>query len=166
MIDRTLLGSEKNLAEFQHVFSLLPILQTMIYTEIISILNQTNYFWHFYFHFQNTQIDRDIPVAGPENMVEFQHLFSQSTRKKLSDEHIWFSVVTRPPQSRFTRLERVSCCLCLLFTSMLGNALFYERTPDGSGQNALTLGPFALTTQQVYNLQWFNWIVIELYDNM
>ena len=95
------------------------------------------------------QIDRAVPVAGPENMTEFQHLFSQKTRKNLSDEHIWFSVVARPPQSRFTRLERASCCLVLLFTSMLANALFYERTPDGSGQNALVLGPFALTSEQV-----------------
>ena len=88
-------------------------------------------------------------MAGPENMVEFAHLFTQQTRKNLNDEHIWFSIVTRPPQSRFTRLQRLSCCLCLLFTSMLANAMYYERTSDGAGQNALVIGPFALPAEQV-----------------
>ena len=82
-------------------------------------------------------------------MVEFQHLFSQKARKNFSDEHLWFSVVARPPQSRFSRLERVSCCLLLLFTSMLANAMWYGTTPDGEGRNALVIGPFALTSEQV-----------------
>ena len=82
-------------------------------------------------------------------MVEFEHLFTQKTRKNLSDEHLWFSIVTRPPQSRFTRLQRLSCCLCLLFTSMLANAMYYGTTSDGAGRNALTIGPFALTAEQV-----------------
>ncbi len=55
----------------------------------------------------NLQVDRLIAVAGPEQMVEFGHLFRASTRKNLSDGHLWFSVVARPPQSRFTRVQRV-----------------------------------------------------------
>ena len=95
------------------------------------------------------QVDRLVAVAGPEEMVEFGHLFSQTTRKNLGDEHIWFSVVARPPQSRFTRVQRVCCCLCLLYTSMLGNALFYERADDTTGADGFKIGPFALTPQQV-----------------
>ncbi len=40
------------------------------------------------------QVDRLIAVAGPEQMVEFGHLFRASTRKNLSDGHLWFSVGT------------------------------------------------------------------------
>ncbi|XP_061175461.1 uncharacterized protein LOC133184410 [Saccostrea echinata] len=93
-------------------------------------------------------IDRLIPVAGKEQMTEFSHLFTEKTTKSLSDGHLWFSVIARPPQSRFTRAQRVSCCLCLLFMSMLTNAMFYEK--GESDNNAFTFGPFALTPEQIY----------------
>lgn len=94
------------------------------------------------------QIDRIVPVAGKEQMTEFSHLFSERTSKSLSDGHLWFSVFARPPQSRFTRLQRVSCCLCLLFVSMLANAMFTGQESEGA-TNALELGPFSLSLKQV-----------------
>ena len=93
-------------------------------------------------------MDRLLPVAGPEQMMEFGHLFAQRTAKNMGDGHLWFSVVARPPQSRFTRLQRVSCCMCLLFTSMLANAMFYKEGQEK--QNTFTLGPFAVSPEQVY----------------
>lgn len=92
------------------------------------------------------QVDRVIPVAGKEQMTEFSHLFTEKTTKSLNDGHLWFSVVARPPQSRFTRVQRVSCCLCLLYLSMLTNAMFYEKD---EGTNVYTFGPFALSPEQV-----------------
>ena len=83
-------------------------------------------------------------------MTETSHLFGQKASRNMSDEHLWFSVLARPPESRFTRLQRVSCCLVLLFSSMLANAMFYEKTPDGAGQSSLEFGPFALTPEQIY----------------
>ena len=85
-------------------------------------------------------------------MVEFKNLFEHTTRKNLSDEHLWLSVIARPPTSRFTHLQRVSCCLVLLFTTMLANAMFYERVPDDDSANVFQFGPFALSPQQVCNL--------------
>ena len=99
------------------------------------------------------QVDRLIAVAGPEQMVEFGHLFRASTRKNLSDGHLWFSVVARPPQSRFTRVQRVACCLCLLYCTMLADALFYEQVPAGNSSNSLTMGPFALSLEQVSDIK-------------
>ncbi|XP_033750161.1 uncharacterized protein LOC117334568 isoform X2 [Pecten maximus] len=94
-------------------------------------------------------IDRIIAVAGKEQMTEFSHLFTEKTTKNLNDGHLWFSVVARPPQSRFTRVQRVSCCLCLLYVTMLSNAMFYENDAADSG-NALAFGPFSLSPTQVY----------------
>ena len=88
-----------------------------------------------------------IPVAGKEQMSEFGHLFRERASKNLTDGHLWFSVIARPPQSRFTRCQRVSCCLCLLFMTMLANAMFYQT--GSSSANAYTFGPFALTPEQV-----------------
>ena len=108
--------------------------------------------WHFYIIVTRLikehvlQVDRVIPVAGKEQMTEFSHLFTEKTAKSLNDGHLWFSVVARPPQSRFTRVQRVSCCLCLLYLSMLTNAMFYEKD---EGTNVYTFGPFALSPEQV-----------------
>ena len=94
-----------------------------------------------------------IPVAGKEQMSEFGHLFRERASKNLTDGHLWFSVIARPPQSRFTRCQRVSCCLCLLFMTMLANAMFYQT--GSSSANAYTFGPFALTPEQVrVDLYW------------
>jgi polycystin 1L2 len=94
------------------------------------------------------QVDRLIPVAGPEQMTQFTHMFTSRTRQQLSDEHLWFSIVARPTLSVFSRMERLSCCLCLLFTSMIANMLFYQRTDD-SASTGLDIGPFSLSPEQV-----------------
>ncbi|KAL4239324.1 hypothetical protein ACF0H5_000141 [Mactra antiquata] len=94
------------------------------------------------------QVDRVIPIAGKNEMTEFSHLFAARATKNLSDGHLWFSVVARPPQSRFTRCQRVSCCLCLLFTSMLANAMFYGT--ETSDANAFQFGPFAVSSEQIF----------------
>ena len=82
-------------------------------------------------------------------MKEFSHLFRASARKNMSDGHLWFSVVARPPASRFTRVQRVCCCLCLLYTTMLANALFYGVVAPAEGSKAVSLGPFAMSMEQV-----------------
>jgi hypothetical protein len=89
-------------------------------------------------------------VAGKEQIVEFGHLFAQTSRKNLGDEHLWFSLVTRPPRSRFTRLQRCSCCFQLLTLTMLTSAMFYGiGDSEKPNTNALEIGPFTLSPQQV-----------------
>ena len=72
------------------------------------------------------QIDRVIPVAGREDVTMFRALFTTAIRRRLTDSHLWISVLSRPNRSRFTRVQRVSCILSLLFTSMIANAMFYR----------------------------------------
>ncbi|RWS31890.1 polycystic kidney disease protein 1-like protein 2-like protein [Leptotrombidium deliense] len=94
-------------------------------------------------------IDRLLPVAGRGEATQFTHLFHQTTQKNLKDGHLWFSIFMRPPRSRFTRVQRVSCCMALLFLSMLVNAMWYERVPPKPKSSALEIGPFALSPEQI-----------------
>ncbi|XP_022236795.1 polycystic kidney disease protein 1-like 3, partial [Limulus polyphemus] len=94
-------------------------------------------------------VDRLLPVAGKAQLSEFSHLFSTTSQKNLTDGHLWFSVFTRPPRSRFTRVQRVSSCMALLYLSMLVNAMWYERTSDQPSPNAVKFGPFSLSPEQV-----------------
>lgn len=93
--------------------------------------------------------DRLLPVAGKDEATEFNHLFQLKSQKNLADGHLWFSVFMRPPKSRFTRVQRVSCCVALLYLSMLVNAMWYGRVPSKPSASAVNVGPFSLSPEQV-----------------
>ena len=97
-------------------------------------------------------VDRILPVAGLEDLVAFKQLFSSSVRKKLTSDHLWVSVFSRPTRSSFTRVQRISCCMSLLFLTMITNAMWFKSDSDGESKQqvvAMKLGPFSFTLQQV-----------------
>ena len=94
-------------------------------------------------------VDRLIPVAGHEEMTSFNHLFYSTTQKNLADGHLWFSVFIRPARSRFTRLQRISCCLTLLYCSMITNAMFYQVGGESDPASTLHIGPLAFSPAQI-----------------
>ena len=66
-----------------------------------------------------------------------------------SDVHLWFSVATRPPRYRFTRVQRLTCCLSLMLTTMLASAMFYEYdTGAEDTQGSLRLGRFVINLRE------------------
>ena len=95
------------------------------------------------------EIERNLRPADAEDLTKFNLLFQTEARKNLSDGHIWFSVVKRPARSNFTRVQRLSCCLCILLTTMLANAMFYQNDPSSSGDGVLKVGPLSFSIQQL-----------------
>lgn len=95
------------------------------------------------------EIERVLRPADADDLTKFNLLFQNEARKNLSDGHIWFSVVKRPARSNFTRVQRLSCCLCILLTTMLANAMFYQNDPSSSGDGVLKVGPFSFSLQQL-----------------
>jgi len=94
-------------------------------------------------------VDRLVPVAGHEEMTSFNHLFYSTTQKNLADGHLWFSVFIRPAKSRFTRLQRITCCLTLLYCSMITNAMFYQVQGESDPASTLQIGPLAFSPAQI-----------------
>ena len=96
------------------------------------------------------QLERLIPSATKEDLENFQHVFYSTSKQEMSDGNLWVSLIARPTRSRFTRVQRLSCCLALLFTTMIANAMWYrsEETVD-SPQN-VHLGPFTFSPTQIY----------------
>ncbi len=90
-----------------------------------------------------------VPISGKAELQKFKTMFAGKTRTELTDGHLWFSVFARPPESRFTRVQRLTSCLVLLLLSMLASAMWYGTVPEGGGANAFKLGPFALSAAQV-----------------
>ena len=98
-------------------------------------------------------IDRVIPVASTKELQGFTHLFTQSIKTKLSDGHLWFSIFSRPVRSNFSRLQRLSCCISLLFCTMISNAMFYRQDTQATQNRAgalIKLGPIQFTLTQLW----------------
>uniref|UniRef100_A0A3Q3NKY0 Polycystic kidney disease protein 1-like 2 n=1 Tax=Labrus bergylta TaxID=56723 RepID=A0A3Q3NKY0_9LABR len=79
-------------------------------------------------------LDKVFPVATEMDLKRFSNLFFMKTAKDFRDGHIWFSVISRPPCSTFTRVQRVSCCFSLLLCTMLTSIMFWGIPTDPSEQ--------------------------------
>lgn len=83
----------------------------------------------------------------PENSpADRSYLLKSAGQRSLGDDHVWWSVFTRPFRSRFTRANRVTVCYVMFWLSMMANAVFYDVAPvrlsDGLFKYAmLTLDP-------------------------
>jgi hypothetical protein len=97
------------------------------------------------------QVDRLLPYACEKDMISFKHLFTQSVKKKFTDSHLWYSVISRPTRSNFTRLQRLTCCISLLFCTMIANAMFYRAQDNkANSSGVIQLGPLKFTMTQLY----------------
>ncbi|XP_076075490.1 polycystin-1-like protein 2 isoform X1 [Mytilus galloprovincialis] len=91
-------------------------------------------------------VDCAIPISDKLDKHKFSFLFNEQTRQNTTDNHLWLSVAIRPEDSNFTRIERLACCLTLLFLTMISNAMFY-------GQNTgsrISIGPIKLSLSGIY----------------
>ncbi|RNA05799.1 polycystic kidney disease 1-like 2 [Brachionus plicatilis] len=113
---------------------------------------KTNEKYHFicekWLDISNGQIDQRIPVSGEEKLKNLAYLLKRQTKDKISDEHLWFSLITKPRLSNFSRIDRLTCCFVLLFTTMLTNILYYE-VDKSTKSGGIELGPFRLTAEQI-----------------
>lgn len=124
------------------------------YVKQVSIRESTtNGVWHFLCERWlavdegDGSIHRIFPVASNKEMEKFRHSILTKAYKDLTDSHLWFSVIWRPPQSPFTRVQRVSCCFSLLLCTMMANAMWYEA--DKGSYTVVKIGALEFSWEQV-----------------
>ena len=95
-------------------------------------------------------IDRTFRFTTADDRgIDFSSYIRNRIAEEVSDLHLWFSVAARPPRYRFSRVQRLSCCLVLLLTIMLTSAMFYEhRTAMDDTQGSLRLGRFVVNFRE------------------
>ncbi|XP_076603671.1 polycystin-1-like protein 2 [Chaetodon auriga] len=114
---------------------------------------QTEQKWHFLCNswlsidIADCSLDKVFPVSSEMDLKRFSNLFFMKTSRDFSDGHLWYSVISRPPSSTFTCVQRISCCFSLLLCTMLTSIMFYGIPADPSEQT-MDLGHFEFTWQQ------------------
>jgi polycystin 1L2 len=97
------------------------------------------------------QVDRSLQVATSEQKEDFKYLTMKTTKESFADEHMWYSVLTRPPRSSFTRCDRVTCCFFFIYITMLWHILYYElyyyKTED---YNSIKFASFSISPEQSF----------------
>ena len=90
-------------------------------------------------------------MASEVDKHQFSYVLSKKAYHKLSDEHLWYSIFSRPASTRFTRVQRCTCCFVLLFLSMFLNIMWYDLTSQSSTStsSSLSSGSFQISPQQV-----------------
>uniref|UniRef100_A0A1I8J5I0 PLAT domain-containing protein n=1 Tax=Macrostomum lignano TaxID=282301 RepID=A0A1I8J5I0_9PLAT len=95
----------------------------------------------------------DPPVIlklATKELLAFQPRFVKlNLQRKFQDDHLWMSVFKRDTDTNFSRLQRFGVCFCLLFMTMIANAMFYgvgeearlllTRSPSGPSSCQSTL---------------------------
>ena len=94
--------------------------------------------------------DRIFYLSSKEDIASDGELLRNNVVKAIWNDHIWLSVAYRKTRSTFTRVQRVSCCLAILFLTMVSNAMFYGTGSDDTAQSAFTIGPISFTVQEIY----------------
>ncbi|XP_046352109.2 polycystic kidney disease protein 1-like 2 [Haliotis rufescens] len=82
-------------------------------------------------------IDRVLPVSVKDDFMTFDKLFSEHARLNITDTHLWLSIFMRPERCTFSRVQRVSCCLALLFLMMISSAMFFKSQAEKEDEETI-----------------------------
>jgi polycystin 1L2 len=83
---------------------------------------------------------------------QFSYVLSKQSYHSVSDNHLWFSIISHPSSNQFTRVQRCTCCFVLLFISMFLNIMYYDLSNEVQSSNntlSLSFGPLHITSEQV-----------------
>lgn len=86
-------------------------------------------------------------TVNKETTFTFTNQLRSRFGRKLADSHLGMSVFGKAFSSTFTRVQRASCCLSVLFSAMVANAMFYNV--EGESEGALQVGPFKFSLRQI-----------------
>lgn len=92
-----------------------------------------------------------MPVANEKERQNLFFLLSKETSYNLSENHLWYSIFTRPNASRnrFTRVQRVISCFVLLYLSMLLSILYYNQDLKSTSTLTMNIGSIQFSLEQV-----------------
>ena len=73
--------------------------------------------------FDDGEVLRKLAPARQDDLKSFSHLFYNASQRRITDTHLWFLVFVTTELSNFKAVQRLPCCLALLYCAMLANAM-------------------------------------------
>ncbi|NWI51405.1 PKD1 protein, partial [Calyptomena viridis] len=70
-------------------------------------------------------VEKEVFAASETELRSFPRLFVAELQRGFFEKHVWLSLWDRPPRSRFTRVQRATCCSLLIFLFLCANAVWY-----------------------------------------
>nr|XP_058165127.1 polycystin family receptor for egg jelly [Dasypus novemcinctus] len=74
----------------------------------------------------DTSLDRTFHVTRPDEPLTRWDFFFIDVTNQLGENHMWFSIFANVVAKSFNRLQRLSCCLALLLSSLFCNIMFFN----------------------------------------
>lgn len=104
--------------------------------------------------------EETINISMPDNSNDWRlsSLLTTNLRHSLYNYYIWMSVGYRKTRSTFTRVQRLNCCLVVIFILILTNAMWYATS--AIPQVAFKFGIIVVTVHQVYTSTMSSLIVL------
>ncbi|WAQ94337.1 PK1L2-like protein [Mya arenaria] len=89
-----------------------------------------------------------IEATSEDQMrVKLKYKFMIQFSREIRNGHLWISIFSKSPASQFTRVQRLTCALSLLLSTMLTNLMFYGiPTDEPADQSCHTLVVVVLLT--------------------
>ncbi|XP_052819342.1 uncharacterized protein LOC128245129 isoform X2 [Mya arenaria] len=84
----------------------------------------------------DTKVDRVLNAQPANQFWSFMEMVSYT----IAEHHLWLSVYTRPMKSNFTRVQRLSCLLGLIFLTMIAVTMTLQSPDENIYQ--IVIGPF------------------------
>ena len=113
---------------------------------------------------------RKLSVKRTNSLPKFHEAFRSTLSGTLYESHLWMSTVTKRPGSSFTRVQRVTCCFCVVAIAMLANAMFFNLS--GEAQGAIKIGPLkvsmreiTITLQSCLIITPINFLIVAIFKN-
>lgn len=94
-------------------------------------------------------LDRIIPVSAP-NLISLKKRLSDETQTQITEHHLWLSLFFRPRQSKFTRVQRISCLLALSCLTMISNAMFFRSSSENQNVDQVKFGFLRISSSTLY----------------
>ncbi|XDA75303.1 hypothetical protein R6Z07M_005513 [Ovis aries] len=82
----------------------------------------------------DTSLDRTFHVTPPDKPLKKMDFFLIDFSYKLGRSHLWFSVFSGVISTPFNRLQRLSCCLAMLLSTLLCNIMFFNLEKENEGE--------------------------------
>lgn len=87
--------------------------------------------------YDDGEVERTLHLATNEELNTFRTLFYKNIKMCFTEYHLWLSVFFRPAKSNFTRTQRITCCLALIYTVIVVASVVYTFTENSFKQRII-----------------------------